>query len=103
MAYGWRVDAAVLVALVAATACSEHDANTELARKIFTIVDKQFQECAFGAEVPPNELGRTEVIAQVTGAADAHRVYSCAEVAKTRYRAVPGYDNRELAALIAPF
>lgn len=103
MAYGWRVCAAALVALVAASACSDHAGKTELARQLFAIVDKQFQECVFGAEIPPNELGRTGLIAQVTGAADAHRVYSCIQVAKTRYEAVPGYDNVELASLIAPF
>ena len=101
MAYGWRVRA--LLALVAASACSDHGAKTEVARKIFTIVDRQFQECIFGAEVPPGDLGRTEVIAQVTGAADAHRVSSCVQVTKTRYEAVQGYDDRELAPLIAPF
>jgi hypothetical protein len=92
-----------LVALAAASACSDYGAKTEPARKIFAIVDRQFQECVFGAEIPPGELGRTEVIAQVTGALDAHRVYSCAEVTRTRYEAVPGYGNADVAPLIAPF
>ncbi len=102
MACGWRAGVAALV-VVAASACSDRDAKIEAARKIVAIVDRQFQECVFGAEVPPAELGRTEVIAEVTGAADVGRVYSCAQVAKTRYEAIPGYDDRELLTLTAPF
>ncbi len=101
MVDGWPGAAAAIAALVFVGACSNHDAETELARRIIAIVDTQFQECVFGAEIPPGTLGRTEVIAEVTGAVDAHRVYSCAELTKTRYEAIPGYDQRALAPLIA--
>jgi hypothetical protein len=59
--YGWRVRAAAVNAQVGASACSNHSGEAEVARKVFAIVDKKFQECVFGAEIPPGEFVRTEV------------------------------------------
>jgi len=86
----WLVGPVVVAVIVCAGLLfviprSDQRSRLAAARELWPAIDTRLQECVFGRKVRSAELGRYEIMAEVTGEVDLARVASCAELSRTEH------------------